>query len=144
MIKLFFFYPCLNVSLLLVLCVCVFLSRPLSCLLPISLFLLSPLSSIFLTLSSCSGNVEKPLEDTNVGHQMLKKMGWEGAGLGLEEQGIQEPVKGGEVRDKVDKYKVGVVTKLNIVRSTKNVFLILRKWTDSGVILPILEKIVEN
>ena len=37
---------------------------------------------------------------------MLKKMGWEGAGLGLEEQGIQEPVKGGDVRDKVDKYKV--------------------------------------
>ena len=39
---------------------------------------------------------------------MLKKMGWEGAGLGIEEQGIQEPIKGGEVRDKVDKYKVGV------------------------------------
>ena len=39
---------------------------------------------------------------------MLKKMGWEGAGLGAEEQGIQEPIKGGEVRDKVDKYKVGV------------------------------------
>ena len=37
---------------------------------------------------------------------MLKKMGWEGAGLGAEEQGIQEPVKGGEVRDAVDKYKV--------------------------------------
>ena len=36
----------------------------------------------------------------------MKKMGWEGAGLGAEEQGIQEPVKGGEVRDKVDKYKV--------------------------------------
>ena len=43
---------------------------------------------------------------------MLKKMGWDGAGLGAEEQGIQEPIKGGEVRDKVDKYKVGVVTLL--------------------------------
>ena len=32
--------------------------------------------------------------------------GWEGAGLGAEEQGIQEPVKAGEVRDKKDKYKV--------------------------------------
>lgn len=32
--------------------------------------------------------------------------GWEGAGLGTEEQGIQEPIKGGEVRDKQDKYKV--------------------------------------
>ncbi len=57
-------------------------------------------------------NFETPLEDTNVGHQMLKKMGWEGAGLGAEEQGIQEPVKGGDVRDKMDKYKVGVVTLL--------------------------------
>ena len=33
--------------------------------------------------------------------------GWEeGAGLGAREQGIQEPIKGGEVRDKNDKYKV--------------------------------------
>jgi calcium homeostasis ER protein len=33
-------------------------------------------------------------------------MGWEeGAGLGLREQGIQEPIKGGEIRDKNDKYK---------------------------------------
>ena len=62
-----------------------------------------------LLSSLSSRNFEKPLEDSNVGHQMLKKMGWEGAGLGVEEQGIQEPIKGGEVRDKVDKYKVGVV-----------------------------------
>ena len=34
-------------------------------------------------------------------------VGWEeGAGLGLREQGIQEPIRGGEVRDKNDKYKV--------------------------------------
>ena len=34
-------------------------------------------------------------------------LGWEeGAGLGLREQGIQEPIRGGEVRDKNDKYKV--------------------------------------
>ena len=43
---------------------------------------------------------------------MLKKMGWEGAGLGAEEQGIQEPVKGGEVRDKLDKYKVSRIQRL--------------------------------
>ena len=33
--------------------------------------------------------------------------GWEeGVGLGLREQGIQEPIRGGEVRHKNDKYKV--------------------------------------
>ena len=90
--------------------VCVSVTLPLF--LPCPSLSLSPHPSNFFTLTSRSGNVvEKPLEDTNVGHQMLKKMGWEGAGLGAEEQGIQEPVKGGEVRDKVDKYKVGVVTK---------------------------------
>ena len=43
--------------------------------------------------------------EANVGHQLLKKMGWEGAGLGAAEQGIQDPIKGGEVRSKGDKYK---------------------------------------
>lgn len=32
--------------------------------------------------------------------------GWEGTGLGTKQQGIQEPIKGGEVRDKQNKYKV--------------------------------------
>ena len=37
----------------------------------------------------------------------ISTLGWEdGAGLGLQEQGIQEPIKAGEVRDKKDKYKV--------------------------------------
>ena len=31
---------------------------------------------------------------------MLQRMGWKGAGLGAEETGIVEPVKGGEVRDR--------------------------------------------
>jgi len=44
--------------------------------------------------------------EANVGHQLLKKMGWEGAGLGSAEQGIQDPIKGGEVRSRSDKYKV--------------------------------------
>ena len=33
-------------------------------------------------------------------------LGWEGSGLGAQRQGIEEPIKGGEVRDKLDKYKV--------------------------------------
>ena len=34
--------------------------------------------------------------------------GWKGSGsgLGVQQQGIQEPIKGGEVRDKHDKFKV--------------------------------------
>uniref|UniRef100_A0A668AGX3 Calcium homeostasis endoplasmic reticulum protein n=1 Tax=Myripristis murdjan TaxID=586833 RepID=A0A668AGX3_9TELE len=57
----------------------------------------------------------KPLPDTrlgeeNKGHQLLMKMGWSGSGgLGAKEQGIQDPIKGGDVRDKWDQYKgVGV------------------------------------
>ena len=37
--------------------------------------------------------------------QMLQRMGWKGAGLGAEETGIVEPVKGGEVRDRADMYR---------------------------------------
>ena len=38
------------------------------------------------------------LDENNRGHQLLRKMGWGGAGLGANEQGIAEPIKGGEVR----------------------------------------------
>ena len=48
------------------------------------------------------------IPEGNVGHQMLRRMGWEGTGLGSSHQGIQEPVRGGDVRDKGDKYKVCV------------------------------------
>ena len=42
-------------------------------------------------------------------------LGWEeGAGLGVREQGIQEPIRGGDVRDKNDKYKVNMKTHQNI------------------------------
>lgn len=40
--------------------------------------------------------VEK-LDESNKGHQMLRKMGWGGAGLGAKEQGIEQPISGGEV-----------------------------------------------
>ncbi|KAK2722547.1 calcium homeostasis endoplasmic reticulum protein-like [Artemia franciscana] len=48
---------------------------------------------------------EQRLDESNRGHQLLKKMGWGGAGLGSQEQGIAEPIQGGEVRDKTDRYK---------------------------------------
>lgn len=53
--------------------------------------------------------MEEKLDESNKGHQMLKKMGWSGAGLGSKEQGIAAPISGGEVRDRADQYKgVGV------------------------------------
>ncbi|KAK6635653.1 hypothetical protein RUM44_000907 [Polyplax serrata] len=55
------------------------------------------------------GKLEQHLDESNKGHQMLRKMGWSGAGLGSKEQGIEAPISGGEVRDRVDQYKgVGV------------------------------------
>ena len=53
-----------------------------------------------------SSAYDSRLAEENIGHQMLKRMGWEGAGLGSKQQGLQEPVKSGDVRDKTDKYKV--------------------------------------
>ncbi|CAG2169185.1 unnamed protein product, partial [Oppiella nova] len=52
------------------------------------------------------------LDESNKGHQMLKKMGWSGtAGLGASEQGIKDPIKGGELREMDEKYRgVGVKT----------------------------------
>lgn len=41
--------------------------------------------------------VTEKLDESNKGHQMLKKMGWGGAGLGAKEQGIEQPISGGEV-----------------------------------------------
>ncbi len=35
----------------------------------------------------------------------MTKMGWGGGGLGAEEQGITDPVSGGEVRDRQDQFK---------------------------------------
>lgn len=59
--------------------------------------------------SNYGKTLEQQLDESNKGHQMLKKMGWSGAGLGSKEQGIEAPIAGGEVRDRVDQYKgVGV------------------------------------
>ncbi|KAI1280806.1 Calcium homeostasis endoplasmic reticulum protein [Halotydeus destructor] len=61
---------------------------------------ISPLPS----MASGSKSSSK-LDTSNKGHQLLKKMGWQGCGLGAKEQGIQEPISGGEVRDQQDMYK---------------------------------------
>ncbi|OQR76847.1 calcium homeostasis endoplasmic reticulum protein-like [Tropilaelaps mercedesae] len=45
------------------------------------------------------------LDESNKGHQLLRKMGWAGAGLGASEQGIAEPIKEAEVRDRNDMYR---------------------------------------
>lgn len=62
--------------------------------------------------SYVSKTIEERIDESNVGHQMLKKMGWGGAGLGKSQQGIHNPISGGEVRDKFDKFK-GVGTDMN-------------------------------
>uniref|UniRef100_T1PB01 G-patch domain protein n=1 Tax=Musca domestica TaxID=7370 RepID=T1PB01_MUSDO len=64
--------------------------------------------------SFLGSNFAKPnefIDESNKGHQMLMKMGWSGAGTGLgtKNQGIDQPISGGEVRDRKDLYKgVGV------------------------------------
>ncbi|POG72071.1 hypothetical protein GLOIN_2v1774128 [Rhizophagus irregularis DAOM 181602=DAOM 197198] len=49
---------------------------------------------------------DKMISDRNVGFQILKKLGWEGAGTGLgsSSSGIAEPIKGGEIRYGEQKY----------------------------------------
>lgn len=54
-------------------------------------------------------SLDSRIDESNVGHQLLKKMGWGGQGLGKQESGIVDPIKQGEVRDRQDKFKgVGV------------------------------------
>ncbi|XP_050537034.1 calcium homeostasis endoplasmic reticulum protein isoform X2 [Daktulosphaira vitifoliae] len=55
---------------------------------------------------------QERLDESNKGHQLLKKMGWGGAGLGSKEQGIDTPISSGDIRDRTDQYK-GVGISLN-------------------------------
>ncbi|XP_012252798.2 calcium homeostasis endoplasmic reticulum protein isoform X2 [Athalia rosae] len=66
----------------------------------------------FLGSTYSKAQQEISLDESNKGHQLLKKMGWGGAGLGANEQGIEAPISGGEIRDKNDQYK-GVGINLN-------------------------------
>ncbi|XP_026274909.1 calcium homeostasis endoplasmic reticulum protein [Frankliniella occidentalis] len=71
----------------------------------------SPTPPSFLGSTYAKTATER-LDESNKGHQMLKKMGWGGAGLGAKEQGIEQPISGGEIRDRNDMYK-GVGVNLN-------------------------------
>lgn len=49
------------------------------------------------------------IDEGNKGHQMLKKLGWTSGGLGAgKNQGISEPISGGELRNRNDLYKVRI------------------------------------
>ncbi|XP_057331002.1 calcium homeostasis endoplasmic reticulum protein isoform X2 [Microplitis mediator] len=72
----------------------------------------SPTPPSFLGTTYSKLPLESSLDESNKGHQLLKKMGWSGAGLGANEQGIEAPISGGEIRDKNDQYK-GVGINLN-------------------------------
>jgi len=50
-------------------------------------------------------------------------LGWEeGSGLGAQKQGIEEPIRGGEVRDNVDKYKVNFMLAFIKMKEKKFLF----------------------
>lgn len=51
--------------------------------------------------------MNEKLDESNKGHQLLRKMGWGGAGLGAKEQGIEAPISAGEVR-RVSTYDIGI------------------------------------
>jgi calcium homeostasis endoplasmic reticulum protein len=64
------------------------------------------------------------IDEGNKGHQMLKKLGWTSGGLGAgKNQGIAEPISGGELRDRNDLYKVKIYSKLiNELRLIESLF----------------------
>ncbi|XP_031776986.1 calcium homeostasis endoplasmic reticulum protein isoform X2 [Nasonia vitripennis] len=72
----------------------------------------SPTPPSFLGSMYSKANQDMGLDESNKGHQLLRKMGWGGAGLGANEQGIEAPISGGEIRDRTDMYK-GVGVNLN-------------------------------
>ncbi|KAB0790130.1 hypothetical protein PPYR_11957 [Photinus pyralis] len=73
----------------------------------------SPPPTLFsATPTFTSIETQQELDSSNKGHQMLRKMGWGGSGLGANEQGIDSPISGGDVRDRQDQFK-GIGCDLN-------------------------------
>lgn len=67
------------------------------------------------------------IDEGNKGHQMLKKLGWTSGGLGAgKNQGIVEPISGGELRDRNDLYKVTSTSILSYKIEFKNYFSFFR------------------
>uniref|UniRef100_A0A3P8QJR3 Calcium homeostasis endoplasmic reticulum protein n=1 Tax=Astatotilapia calliptera TaxID=8154 RepID=A0A3P8QJR3_ASTCA len=87
-----------------------FAKKPLSCSVMMNFSRAFCSSTAVLGTTSSKLPADTRLGEENKGHQLLMKMGWSGSGgLGAKEQGIQDPIKGGDIRDKWDQYKgVGV------------------------------------
>lgn len=64
-----------------------------------------PYSSVSFSSQQHSTSNER-IDQSNKGHKLLQKMGWSGSsGLGKREQGIFNPLQGGEVRDRSEMYR---------------------------------------
>ena len=56
--------------------------------------------------TSAPVTTDKRIDLSNKGFQLLQKSGWSGTtGLGKQEQGIFNPIEGGEVREKSNMYR---------------------------------------
>lgn len=64
---------------------------------------ITPPPTSFSMGDSTGSKINESIDQSNKGHQMLKKMGWVSGGIG---GGISEPIHPGQVRDKQDLYKV--------------------------------------
>jgi calcium homeostasis endoplasmic reticulum protein len=99
----------------------------------------SPQAPSFALGNTYTAKPNEFIEETNKGHQMLMKMGWAGTGTGLGtpgQQGIKEPISGGEVRDRQDKYKgvgVSLVDPYENFRKSKGAAFVTRMKARSDV-----------